>query len=91
MNRPLIITILAITRVNAKLTIDINRGAVRCKVMCNIVRPWATLYVTVTLIVRDEVPLFMVVCAQCTTDVFVAMLAVSVGSTKEVNVRKGVF
>lgn len=39
--------------------------------------------------VRDRVVLFNVVCAQCTTLVFVATLAVNVGSISDVNVCFG--
>lgn len=42
-NRPLIITMFATTRVKASLTIDISRGSDSCNLMCSNVRSCATL------------------------------------------------
>lgn len=42
-NRPLTITMLATTEVNASLTMDISRGAVNSRLIRSIVRAWATL------------------------------------------------
>lgn len=90
-NRPLTITMLAITEVKASLTIDISRGAVNCNFICNIVRACATLYEYVTLTQLESVKLFKVVCAHCTSDVFMTTLIDIVGNINVDTVELGVF